>query len=321
MNKISDYNIAVLIPCLNEEAAIVDVVNSFQKNLPTSKIFVFDNNSDDSTVEQASKTSAEVFHVPQRGKGNVVRSMFRTIVADIYVLVDGDGTYLAEDITKLITPVVEGSVDMVVGDRLSSSVYDRQNKRRFHGFGNRLVRWLISKLYRTECKDILSGYRVFSRAFVDNFPVMSDGFEIETELTLHTLDKKIAFKEISVGYKERPLGGESKLNTFSDGIKILKTIVFLFKNYKPFLFFGTLAALISLVGIVLGAFPVIEYFQYQYIYRVPLAILAASMEIIALLFFCCGLILDTSVRQHRELMELRMLDYHKAQLRDDARFN
>ncbi len=304
-------NVAVLIPCLNEELTIRKLVEDFREELPEAKVYVFDNNSTDATINEAEKAGAIVYQVKQRGKGNVVRAMFRRIDADVYIMIDGDDTYFPKDVHSLLEPVLSGKADMVVGDRLSSKAYDRENTRRFHGFGNRLIRWLINKQYRTDCKDILSGYRVFSRFFVSNFPVMSDGFEIETELTLHTLDKKIDLIEIPINYKERPAGSESKLNTFSDGFKIIKTIAFFFKNYKPLHFFGLLALFAALMGFVFGIFPVIEYFQYHYVYKLPLAVLAASLEIMAMLLLSIGLILDTSVKQHREQIELRILDYYK----------
>lgn len=310
--KSSNAALAVLIPCLNEELTIGRLVKDFIEVLPEANVYVFDNNSNDNTVHEAEKAGATVYHVKQRGKGNVVRAMFRYIDADIYIMIDGDGTYFAKDVKKLIAPISLGHADMVVGDRLSSKAYDRENTRPFHGFGNRLIRWLINKQYSTDCKDILSGYRVFNRFFVCNFPVMSDGFEIETEITLHTLDKKLNLVEIPIEYKDRQEGSESKLNTFSDGYKILKTIAFFFKNYNPLKFFGFFALLMAVVGIVFGAFPIAEYVQHQYVYKLPLAVLAASMEVMAILLLSIGLILDTSAKQHREQLELRILDYCKA---------
>jgi len=299
---------AVLIPCLNEEVTIRQVIEDFRNEVPDARICVFDNNSTDSTVSEAKAAGAEIYHVAGIGKGNVVRTMFRRIDADYYILVDGDGTYWAEDVAKLLKPVVAGTCEMSVGDRLTSKAYDRENTRRFHGFGNRLTRWIVNRQYGANCKDVLSGYRVFSHFFVGNFPVMSDGFEIETEITLHSLDKKIDFIEVPVNYRERPEGSESKLRTFSDGIRILKTIAFVLKNYKPLVFFGYLALIVALMGLLAGWFPILDYVRYEYVYRGPLAILAASLEILAMLFFCCGLILDTTVRQHREQIELRMID-------------
>jgi|TARA_B100000959_G_scaffold283383_1_gene352145 glycosyltransferase involved in cell wall biosynthesis len=306
MNLNTKKQIAVLIPCLNEAVAIGRVVEDFRQVLPESTIYVFDNNSEDLTVDEARKAGAVVFSVERRGKGNVVRAMFRRVDADIYLMVDGDGTYLAKDAAKLIVPIENESVEMVVGDRLSTRVYDQENTRRFHSFGNRLIRWLINQLYKSDCKDILSGYRVFSRYFVENIPVMSEGFEIETEITLHALDKKIDFQEVPINYKERVLGSESKLNTFSDGYRILKTIIAVFKNYRPLSFFAFVASIVSIVGFILGVFPIMEYFKYGHVYKVPLATLAASLEIIAMLLLSNGLILDTIVQQNRERIELRL---------------
>lgn len=303
LNKL---NIVVLIPCLNEALVIRRVVEQFRKVLPESKVYVFNNNSDDETEVEANEGGAIVYTVPRRGKGNVVRSMFRCIDADIYIMVDGDDTYFAEDAMKLISPIIMRSADMVVGDRLSSNAYYRENTRRFHSFGNRLVRYLINKLYKSDCKDILSGYRAFSRHFVDNFPVMSDGFEIETEITLHALDKKINFMEIPINYKEREKGSESKLNTFSDGYKIIKTIASVFKNYKPMQFFSIVSFVFFIIGFIIGLYPIFEYIKYGYIYKVPLAILAASLEILAMMMLSSGMILDTIAQQHREQVEMKL---------------
>ena len=235
--------------------------------------------------------------------------MFRKVDADIYVMVDGDATYLAKNIHDLLKPVIDNEADMVVGDRISSSAYDKQNTRAFHSFGNKLVRWLINRLFGAQCNDILSGYRVFSRCFVDNFPTISEGFEIETELTLHALDRNFDLVQVPVDYQDRPSGSESKLNTFSDGLRIIKTITTVFKNYRPMIFFGVLALCFALAGLFCGFFPILEYLKEQYVHKVPLAVLAASLELLAMLFLVCGLILDTSVRQHREMLELKMIEY------------
>ncbi|NKB75502.1 MAG: glycosyltransferase [Gammaproteobacteria bacterium] len=305
----ADQKIAVLIPCLNEEATVTTVVRDFKTQLPEASIYVFDNGSEDRTAALAEEAGATVVTVSRRGKGNVVRAMFRKIDADIYVMMDGDATYLATDIHKLLEPIVNNQADMVVGDRISSSAYDKQNTRPFHSSGNKLVRSLINVLFGAQCSDILSGYRVFTRCFVENFPTISEGFEIETELTLHALDRKVEFVQIPIEYNERPTGSESKLNTFSDGFRIIKTIAMVFKNYRPLLFFGMLALVFALTGLVFGAFPVIEYLQEGYVHKVPKAMLAASLELLAMLSLVCGLVLDTSVRQHREMLELRMIDY------------
>lgn len=310
-DEFSHVSIAVLIPCYNEEQTVGTVVAGFRKELPEATVYVYDNNSTDKTAEVAEEAGAIVVPESRQGKGNVVRSMFRFIDADIYVMVDGDNTYFASDVKKMIAPVVAGKADMVVGDRLSSQSYDNENKRLFHSFGNRLVRNLINKLFRSNCKDILSGYRVFNRFFVCNFPVLTEGFEIETELTLYTLDKNFRLLEIPIEYKDRMEGSESKLSTFGDGYKILKTIGFVFKNYKPFVFFSISAVTLAILGLIIGYLPVMEYMKYRYVYRVPSAILAASVEILAALLFGCGLILDTIVRQQREQFELRLTDFYK----------
>jgi len=309
--ELSDVSVAVLIPCYNEEKTVGLVVEGFQKELPDATIYVFDNNSIDKTAEVAQDAGAQVVPESRQGKGNVVRSMFRLIDADVYVMVDGDNTYSPRDAKAMIQPILSDVADMVVGDRLSSKLYEHENTRKFHNFGNQLVRSMINKLFGSDCKDILSGYRVFSRFFVCNFPVMTEGFEIETELTLYTLDKNFRLLELPINYKDRVEGSESKLSTFGDGYKILKTIGFVFKNYKPFVFFSTASAILAIVGLLIGYSPVMEYMKFHYVYRVPSAILAASIEILAALLFGCGLILDTIVRQEKEQFELRLTDFYK----------
>jgi glycosyltransferase involved in cell wall biosynthesis len=304
-----DRKIAVLIPCYNEELTIEQVVKGFKKYLPTAEIYVFDNNSTDNTAQIARNAGAIVVTEKRQGKGNVIRSMFRYVDADIYVLVDGDSTYMPQDVVKLLEPIYRNDADMVIGDRLSSGAYDSQNNRKFHGVGNRLVIWLVNRLFNCSFNDILSGYRTFNRYFVKNFPVLSEGFEIETEMTLHALDKRFRVIEIPVGYKQRPLGSVSKLNTFSDGLRVIKTIFCIFKIYKPLHFFCFWAFLCSLIGIIFGMIPIIEYIQFSYVSRVPLAILAASLEILAMMLFCCGIILDINVRHHKEIYELHLNYY------------
>ncbi|MCD8339093.1 MAG: glycosyltransferase family 2 protein, partial [Burkholderiales bacterium] len=232
--------IAVLIPCYNESQCIEKVVKDFRKSLPEATIYVYDNNSTDGSpeiVKNLKDPKVKLRHEYRQGKGNVVRSMFRNIEADCYLLVDGDDTYPADEGYKLCEIVQEGRGDMVLGDRLSST-YFTENKRRFHNSGNRLIRYLINTLFNSKVQDILTGYRAFSRAFVKNFPVISKGFEIETEMTIHALDKNFLIASIPVSYRDRPKGSESKLNTYSDGIKVLYTIFTLFKDYRPLLFFG-----------------------------------------------------------------------------------
>lgn len=309
--SVNECNIAVLIPCYNEETTISAVVSSFARVLPKARIIVFDNNSSDDSVMQAEKAGAEVVSEPRQGKGNVVRAMFRKIDADIYVLVDGDNTYPANQAVELIGPLLHQEADMVVGDRLSSRAYDKENKRKFHSFGNRLVRRMINLLFGSRLKDIMSGYRVFSRVFVKTFPVLSEGFEIETELTLHALDKRFPIVEIPIDYRDRPAGSVSKLSTFSDGSRILKTIAKVFKNYKPLHFFTACAGACCLAGLFIGIFPIMEYIRYSYVYKVPSAILAAALEILAMLLFSCGIILDTIVQHQRENYELTVNQYYQ----------
>jgi glycosyltransferase involved in cell wall biosynthesis len=298
--------IAILIPCLNEEKTIAGVVTSFSRELPTALIYVFDNNSTDNTAEIARNAGALVREVPDQGKGNVVREMFRQINADAYVLVDGDLTYPSESVHDLLAPILTGETHMTVGDRISSTAYERQNSRRFHTFGNKLVIILINLLFNTRCNDALSGFRVFSRAFVESIPLMSTGFEVETELTLHCLDRKISFREIPIPYTERPIGSVSKLHTIKDGIRILKTIGRLFKDYKPLLFFTSLSSIFLLCSLLSGGAVISEYLRTSFITHVPLAILAAGSGLVSILLLCCGLILDTITRQHKAMIELRI---------------
>ena len=317
MSKPDKERVAVLIPCLDEESTIESVVQAFKKALPHASVYVFDNNSDDSSAEIARSAGAFVYNVPCRGKGNVVREMFRTVDSDIYVLVDGDGTYFAEDSIVMIAAAISKNLDMVVGDRLSNNIYDQQNKRRFHSFGNRFVRNLINFIYKADCKDILSGYRVFTRRFVDNCPIISDGFEVETEITIHAIDKKFGYCEIPIRYQDRPAGSVSKLSTISDGVRIIKTIALLFKDYKPLRFFSAVALVVAVAGFGVGSYPIIEYFKTGYVDRVPLAFLAASLEVVAVLLYCCGLILDTVVRANRERCEMNIAAFNKSTISPD----
>ncbi|MEO1435520.1 MAG: glycosyltransferase family 2 protein [Bacteroidota bacterium] len=290
--------IAVLIPCLNEAQTINKVVSDFRQQLPEALIYVYDNASTDETSKVAQEAGALVVLSPERGKGSVVRQMFREVDADIYILVDGDDTYPAEAIRDLLEPVKSHLADMVVGDRLSST-YDKQNKRRFHSFGNRLVRLLINRLYGAELRDILSGYRVFNRLFVKNFPIQSTGFEIETEMSLHALDKRFRIKSLPIHYQNRPEGSESKLKTYSDGVRVLRTIISIFKNYRPMPFFGGLAFVFFILGLFAGIWPILDYVEHQYVYRVPLAILATGLILSGLIALAIGIILNTVSHFHR----------------------
>lgn len=299
-------NVAVLIPCYNEELTIAKVINDFKIELPSSMIYVYDNNSTDNTAKIAKEHGAVVKNERLQGKGNVIRSMFRDIDADIYVMIDGDDTYPAEFVHDLIRPIIEHDADMVIGDRLSNGSYKDKNTRHLHNFGNNLVKSLINSLFNADLKDIMTGYRVFSRSYVKNIPVNSSGFEIETEMTLHALDKKIPLLEIPIDYRDRPEGSFSKLNTFSDGFRVLKTIFWVFKDYRPLTFFSVMAALFFVLALGIGMPVVIEFLQTSYITKVPSAILAVGLMLIAIMSLFSGFILDTVVKQHREFFELRL---------------
>ena len=300
---------AVLIPCYNEEITIEKFIKDFKKELPDAEIYVYNNNSKDKTAEIAEKNGAIVRHEYRQGKGNVVRSMFREIDADIYVMVDGDDTYPAEEVHKLIKPVVDGEADMVIGDRLTNGTYQKENKRHFHEFGNNLVKKSINVAFKTDLKDIMTGYRVFNKLFVKTMPVMSPKFEIETEMSLHALDKKFIIKEIPIVYRDRPEGSSSKLNTVNDGIKVLKTIIKMFKDFKPRQFFWLISLIFVVIGLLVGIPVITEFFRTGFITKVPSAILATGIMIFALIIAQCGVILDTVVKQNREKYELELLRY------------
>lgn len=300
---------AVLIPCYNEELTIEKVIKDFKRELPEADIYVYDNNSKDKTAEIAKKNGAIVKHEYKQGKGNVVRSMFYDIDADIYIMVDGDDTYPAEEVHKLIAPVVNGEADMCIGDRLSNGTYQKENKRHFHEFGNNIVKKSINILFKTGLKDIMTGYRVFNKKFVKNMPVMSPKFEIETEMSLYALDKKYIIKEIPIIYRDRPEGSTSKLNTIKDGIKVCKTIVKMFKNYKPLKFFTTIAVIIFILGLIVGIPVIIEFAKTNFITKVPSAVLATGLVILSVIIGQCGVVLDTVVKNNKENYELNLLRY------------
>ena len=295
--------IAVLIPCYNEAQTIEKVIKDYKQVLPDATIYVYDNNSRDETASIAQKAGAVVRHEYRQGKGNVIRTMFREIDADCYLMIDGDDTYPAENAKEMCELVLSGKADMVIGDRLSST-YFTENKRPFHNFGNRIVRFSINKLFHNEIKDIMTGYRAFSYEFVKGFPVLSKGFEIETEMTIHAVDKNFKLVEIPVNYRDRPAGSVSKLNTYKDGFKVLKTIATLFKEYKPGMFFGLIAALFLLVSLILGVPVFLEYFGTGLVPRFPSLIVAGISLVIALLLWISGVILSVIVKKHRQLYEL-----------------
>jgi len=302
--------IAVLIPCYNESKTIQKVVNDYRKALPDADIYVYDNNSTDKTASIAQKSGAIVRYEYRQGKGNVIRTMFKEIDADCYLMVDGDDTYPSSNAREMCDYVLNKKADMVIGDRLSST-YFQENKRLFHNFGNRLVRLLINFLFQCNVKDIMTGYRAFSYDFVKTFPVLSKGFEIETEMTIHALDKNFLWKEIPVGYRDRPRGSVSKLNTYSDGVKVLKTIARLFKEYKPMIFFGIISIFFIIVSLVFGIPVFYEYFKTGLVPRFPTLIFAGFMLIVSLLSLACGLILEVIVRKHRQLFELILIQVRR----------
>ena len=297
-----DKKIAVLIPCYNESKTIEKVVKDYKKALPTADIYVYDNNSKDHTDEIAKKAGAIVRYEYKQGKGNVIRSMFRDIDADCYLMIDGDDTYPSEHAKEMCDYILNGQADMVIGDRLSST-YFKENKRPFHNFGNVLVRKLINTLFKAKVKDIMTGYRAFSYEFVKTFPVLSKGFEIETEMTIHSLDKNLLLKEIPVDYRDRPEGSVSKLNTFSDGFKVLKTIARLFKEYKPTIFFSIFGIIFLIISIVFGIPVFHDYFKTGLVERFPTLIFSGFMLMISMFSFVCGIILEVVVKKHRQLFE------------------
>lgn len=296
--------IAVLVPCYNEELTVEKVVADFKKELPDADIYVYDNNSTDRTAELALKAGAILRAEKKQGKGNVVKSMFRDIDADCYIMVDGDDTYPAEEVHKLIEAVFEGQADMVIGDRLSNGTYFEENKRGFHGFGNRLVQGLINRLFNSNINDIMTGYRAFSKKFVKCMPVMSEGFQIETEMSIFSLVNGMSIVEIPITYRDRPEGSVSKLSTFKDGFRVLVTLFDLFKNYRPFLFFGILSALFVVLSFIAGVPVIMEFTMFHTISKLPSAVLASALMILAGLLFSVGLVIDAIKNQTRTMFEI-----------------
>ena len=292
--------IAVLIPCYNESKTVAKVVKDYKKALPEATIYVYDNNSTDHTDEIARKAGAKVVYEYKQGKGNVIRSMFRDIDAQCYIMIDGDDTYPAENAREMCDLILEKKADMVIGDRLSST-YFTENKRPFHNLGNKLVRLLINKLFHNKVKDIMTGYRAFSYDFVKGFPVLSKGFEIETEMTIHAVDKNYHLVEVPVNYKDRPEGSVSKLNTYKDGFKVLKTIATLFKEYRPMAFFGILGTLSLIISLILGI-PVMSNIS---MHTIRFTIFA-MLFLISLMLYICGIILGVIAKKHKQLYEIMM---------------
>ena len=303
----NNAKIAVLIPCYNEAKTIKKVVEDYKKALPNADIYVYDNNSTDHTDEIARKVGAIVRYEYRQGKGNVIRSMFKDIDADCYLMIDGDDTYPASNAKEMCDLILDKKADMVIGDRLSST-YFTENKRPFHNFGNRLVRGLINFLFESNVRDIMTGYRAFSYDFVKTFPVLSKGFEIETEMTIHALDKNFLLKEVKVGYRDRPAGSVSKLNTYRDGFRVLKTIGRLFKEYKPTVFFSIISLLFLIISLAFGIPVFAEYFKTGLVPRYPTLIFSGFMLMIAIIMFACGLILEVVVKKNRQLFELILIN-------------
>jgi glycosyltransferase involved in cell wall biosynthesis len=295
--------IAILLPCYNEALTITKVIRDFQTVLPSAEIWVYDNNSGDNSTELAIAAGANIRRVRQQGKGHVVRRMFQEIEADCYVMADSDDTYPADEVGKLIGPILSGDADMVNGDRLSST-YGKENKRPMHNFGNSLVCGLISLLFRQRILDVMTGYRAFSRKFVKNCPVWASGFEVETELTLFALDRRMNILEVPITYRDRPSGSLSKLNTVRDGMRVLKTIFNLFRNYRPMLFFGTIAWVLGLLSTVLFIPIFSEYLRTGLVPRFPTLIGCGVGLICGLLSFVCGLILESTKKYSDQIFEI-----------------
>lgn len=299
----TSHNIAILIPCYNEEKTIAKVINDFKKELPYASIYVYDNNSTDNTAIIAADNGAIVKYEHRQGKGNVVRSMFHDIVADCYIIVDGDDTYPSINVSEMCDLILNKGVDLVIGDRLSTT-YFHENKRPFHNFGNIITRKLINAIFNSNINDIMTGYRAFSQRFVKTVPITSTGFEIETEMTIHALDKHYVIKEIPVNYKDRPSGSYSKLNTLSDGKRVIKTIFMLFRDYKPFTFFSYIALLLLFPAVILLIPVLSEYWKTGLVPRFPTLIVACLIIMLAMLMFICGIILDVINNKNRQTHEL-----------------
>jgi glycosyltransferase involved in cell wall biosynthesis len=306
------HRVAVLLPCYNEEAAIAQTVAGFRAALPDAAIYVYDNNSRDGTVAAAGAAGAVVRSERMQGKGHVVRRMFADVDADIYVMADGDATYDAASAPALIARLIDEQLDMVVGARVGEAV---EAYRRGHRFGNRMLTGMLARLFGRSFRDILSGYRVFSRRFVKSFPVLSTGFEIETEMSVHALELKMPVAEVDTPYFARPEGSESKLSTYRDGFRILGTIVTLYRIERPLLFFGAIGALFAVAALILAAPLVVTYMHTHLVPRFPTAILATGLMILAFLNGFAGLILDTVVRGRREVRRLAYLAHRAPQSR------
>jgi len=305
--------VAIILPALNEELTVEETIRAFNAALPDARIVVVNNNSSDQTASRAADTLHQLGNIggvidePRHGKGNAVRRAFRDIEADVYVLCDADNTYPANRVKDLIAPICEDRADMVVGDRLSSGDFKRENDRPLHNFGNRFLQWTINVLFRAQLIDITSGYRAFNRSFVKNYPILVEGFQIETDMTLHALDKRFRIVEIPVEYRNRPPGSVSKLSTLSDGAKVIFAIVQILRYYRPLLFFGFLSVFFVMMGLITAKPVIDDWIRFRYIYHVPLAILSAALETVAVMMAVVGLILDSMIHHQKMEFERCML--------------
>lgn len=316
------HRLAVILPAYNESATIAPTLEAFYAQLPDAEFIVVDNNSSDNTGAIAQSTiqrlgaRGHVITELRQGKGNAVRRAFLTIEADIYILADADLTYPADQVHELIEPVAQGLADMAVGDRRSGGQYSAENKRLFHSFGNTLVQWLVNRLFGASLVDIMSGYRAFSRAFVKSYPILVEGFQIETDMTLHSLHRRMGIVEIPITYRDRPAGSESKLNTFTDGARVLFTIAQILRYYRPLMFFMTFSIIFASAGLI-AALPVFhDWITERYIHHVPLAVLAAAFEIVAFLLLAVALILDSITHHEKMRTELHQLDLERNRIRE-----
>lgn len=293
---------AILIPCYNEALTIAKVVGDFKDVMPHADIYVYDNNSNDNTATKAEQAGAIVRHERRQGKGNVVRQMLRDIEAECYLLVDGDDTYPAKHAARMCEMVEQGA-DMVIGDRLSSTYY-KENKRPFHNMGNRLVLFLVNRIFQSNLHDIMTGYRAMNRRFAKNLPIISHGFEIETEITMHALDKNYIIEELPIDYRDRSEGSVSKLNTITDGFKVIGTVLRMFRDYKPFSFFSIVSLMLMLIAAILFIPVFIEYLETGLVPRYPTLIVSGFVFMASLLTFFCGVILEVVAQKHRQLYEI-----------------
>jgi glycosyltransferase involved in cell wall biosynthesis len=297
----NNSQIAFIIPCYNEEITIAKVVKDAKSVIPEAIVYVFDNNSRDKTAEEAKTAGAIVVTSPEQGKGNVVRHMFQFVDADTYIMIDGDDTYDLIHLPEMLKKYRDNNIDMFVGTRLKT--YDETSVRAFHKMGNDLVVGLVSTFFKTGFSDVMSGFRIFSRDFVKSIPLCAKGFEVETELTLQAINKGFRVQEYEISYSDRPKGSFSKLNTYRDGIKVIFLFILLLRNYRPFAFYGFIAFILASLSLLIGSFPVIEYYHTSYIKRVPLAILASGVGILSIISLAIGLILDNMSRYHQELFQ------------------